>query len=63
VCARYLAAAGATISADDAPVVAACASARSPAEAWVQGAFAAVEAIKRIVGAGTPAHSARLELP
>jgi hypothetical protein len=67
ICARYLAAAGVTVlaapPADGAVPEVRVASAASAAEAWVQGAFAAVEAQKQVLGIGRAAPAPRLELP
>jgi hypothetical protein len=62
VCASYLRAAGVTLAEDATDAVAAPQTPAGP-DAFIQGAFAAVEAEKRILGIGQPASGNRLELP
>jgi hypothetical protein len=63
VCARYLFAAGVgTVNRAPIGTSVTVAAARDASDAWLAGAFAAVEAQKRILGVGTPAPSSRLEL-
>jgi hypothetical protein len=62
VCTRYLRAAGVGVD-EGAPDLVMPAEADHAVQAWIEGAFAAVETIKRLVGAGAPALARWLELP